>query len=71
MIGLFEILFAAVLLVSIFSNFFSIPGNLLIAVNSFIYGLITNFAQYSFTFVLTLFAIFLLVEFLEYVLNHC
>ena len=68
MIGLLEIVFAAVLLVSIFSNFFSIPGNLLIAVNTFIYGIITDFAQYSFTFVLTLFAIFLLVEFLEYVL---
>lgn len=68
MIGILEIIFAAVLLVSILSNFFSVPGNLLIAVNSFIYGLITDFAQYSFTFILTLFAIFLLVEFLEYLL---
>jgi uncharacterized protein YqgC (DUF456 family) len=66
--GILEIIFATILLVSIFSNFFSIPGNLLIAINSFIYGLITNFSEYSFTFVLTLFAIFLLVEFLEYLL---
>ena len=68
MIGTLEIVFAAILLFSILSNFFSIPGNFLIALNSFIYGLITDFTQYSFTFVLTLFAIFLLVEFLEYLL---
>ena len=66
--SLIEIIFVAILVVSTFSNFYSIPGNLLITVNSFIYGLVTNFADYSFTFVLTLFAIFILVEFLEYML---
>ena len=66
--SLIEIIFVAILVASTFSNFYSIPGNLLIAVNSFIYGLVTNFADYSFTFVLTLFAIFLLVELLEYLL---
>jgi len=66
--SLLEIIFVAILVFSTFSNFYSIPGNLLIAVNSFIYGLVTNFADYSFTFVLTLFAIFLFIEFLEYVL---
>jgi uncharacterized protein YqgC (DUF456 family) len=63
-----EIVFAFALVASLFSNFFGVPGNLLIAVNSFIYGLVTNYSEYSFTFVLTLFAIFLLVEFLEYLL---
>ena len=66
--SIIEIVFAFALVVSLFSNFFGIPGNLLIAVNSLIYGLVTNYAEYSFTFVLTLFAIFLLVEFLEYLL---
>jgi uncharacterized protein YqgC (DUF456 family) len=66
--GILEIIFAAVLLVSMISNFFGVPGNLLIAINSFFYGLLTNYTEFSFTFVLTLFAIFLLVEFLEYVL---
>ena len=68
MITLLEIVFAVIILASLFSNFFGVPGNLLIAVNSFIYGLVTNYAEFSFTFVLTLFAIFLLVEFLEYLL---
>lgn len=63
-----EIIFISALTVSLFSNFFGVPGNLLIAVNSFVYGIVTNFSEYSFTFVLTVFAIFLLVEFLEYLL---
>jgi len=66
--SIIEIVFAFALIASLFSNFFGVPGNLLIAVNSFIYGLITNYEEYSFTFVLTLFAIFLVVEFLEYLL---
>jgi uncharacterized protein YqgC (DUF456 family) len=66
--GILEILFALALITSLFSNFFGVPGNLLIALNSFIYGLITNYSEYSFAFVLTLFAVFLLVEFLEYLL---
>jgi uncharacterized protein YqgC (DUF456 family) len=66
--SILEIIFATVILISMFSNFFSVPGNLLIAINTFIYGVITNFAEFSFTFVLTVFSIFLLIEFLEYVL---
>ncbi len=50
------------------SNFFGVPGNILIAVNSLIYGIITNFDSFSLTFVLTLFIIMILVEFLEYLL---
>ena len=65
---LLNIVFAILLAAALFSNFFSIPGNLLIAVNTFVYGIVTNFTVYSFTFVLTVFAVFLLVEFLEYVL---
>ena len=60
--GILEIIFAFALVASLFSNFFGVPGNLLIAVNSFLYGLVTNYSEYSFTFVLTLFAVFILVE---------
>jgi uncharacterized protein YqgC (DUF456 family) len=66
--SILEIAFVFLLVGSLFSNFFGAPGNLLIALNSFVYGLITNFDEFTFTFVLTLFAIFLLVEFLEYLL---
>lgn len=66
--SILEIAFVFLLVGSLFSNFFGVPGNLLIALNSFVYGLITNFDEFTFTFVLTLFAIFLLVEFLEYLL---
>jgi len=50
------------------SNFFGIPGNLLILFNSFIYAVVTNFENISFPFIVTLLLIVLLVEFLEYVL---
>jgi len=63
-----EIVFALFVIASMVSNFYGIPGNLLIAVNSFFYGLITNYTAFSFTFVLTLFLIMLIVEALEYLL---
>ncbi len=65
---LLDILFIFTVTAALISNFFGVPGNILIAVNSLIYGLITNFDSYSFTFVLTLFLIVLIVEFLEYLL---
>ena len=63
-----EIVFAITLIAAMFSNFAGIPGNIIIAVNSLIYGLVTNFNQFSFTFVLTIFLIVIAVEFLEYLL---
>ena len=51
-----------------FSNFFGVPGNILIVFSSFLYGLVTSFTEFTFTFVITLFLIVLLVEFLEYLL---
>ncbi|TFH01035.1 MAG: DUF456 domain-containing protein [Calditrichales bacterium] len=66
--SIWEFVFAAVLMASLLSNFFGVPGNLLIAVNSFIYGLATSYEDFSFVFVLSLFAIFVFIEFLEYLL---
>jgi len=63
-----EILFVLAVSAALMSNFFGVPGNILIAVNSLIYGVITNFDSFSLTFVLTLFIIVVLVEFLEYLM---
>lgn len=63
-----EILFVLAVSAALMSNFFGVPGNILIAVNSLIYGIITNFDSFSLTFVLTLFIIVILVEFLEYLM---
>jgi uncharacterized protein YqgC (DUF456 family) len=63
-----EVVFAITVIVALFSNFAGVPGNIIIAVNSLIYGLVTNFNQFSFTFVLTIFLIVIVVEFLEYLL---
>jgi uncharacterized protein YqgC (DUF456 family) len=63
-----EIIFLTAILGSFFSNFFGLPGNLLIALDSLIYGLVTNFNSFTFTFVLTLFLIVLISESLEYFL---
>ncbi len=50
------------------SNFFGAPGNLLIAIGSFFYALTTGFEQLSLSFVLTLIAVMLLFEILEFIL---
>lgn len=63
-----EVVFAITLIAAMLSNFAGIPGNIIIAVNSLIYGLVTNFNHYSLTFVLTVFLIVIAVEFLEYLL---
>lgn len=63
-----DILFVLAVSAALMSNFFGVPGNILIAFNSLIYGIITNFDSFSLTFVLTLFIIMILVEFLEYLL---
>jgi len=65
---LLNIIFAVSVLAAMLSNFYGIPGNILIAVNSTIYGIITGFESFSFAFVLTLFLIVLITEFLEYML---
>jgi uncharacterized protein YqgC (DUF456 family) len=63
-----EIIFVITVVAAMFSNFAGIPGNFIIAINALVYGLVTNFSQYSLTFVLTIFVIVVVVEFLEYLL---
>ena len=63
-----DILFVLAVSAALMSNFFGVPGNIIIAINSLIYGVITNFNSFSLTFVLTLFIIVILVEFLEYLM---
>lgn len=53
---------------SVLSNFYGLPGNFMIPVTSFFYGLTTGFDNFSFSFVLGLLGIALLLEFLEYLL---
>jgi len=65
---LLNIVFAVLVVAAMLSNFFGAPGNIIIAINSFIYGVITGFESISFAFVLTLFLIVFVVEFLEYLL---
>ena len=66
--NIIEIVFAVTVVAAMFSNFFGIPGNVIIVLNSLVYGLITNFTKYSLAFVFTLFLILLIIEFLEYLL---
>ncbi len=61
-----EIFFIAILGFSIVSNFLSIPGNFIIFLNSVWYGIATNFNQFSFSFLITLFIVAVAVELLEY-----
>jgi len=62
-----EILFVLILLFSLISNFFSIPGNFVIVFDAGWYGLATGFNKFSLTFLLTLLFIAIVVEFLEYI----
>jgi len=53
---------------SVFSNLLGLPGNLLISFSSLLYGLSTGFHEVSLSFVLGLFGIVILIEFLEFLL---
>ena len=61
-----EVVFLGFLVVSVFLNFLSIPGNFAIVLNSGWYGIVTDFNDFSMSFVLVLLAIALGVELLEY-----
>ena len=63
-----NVVFAVSVVAAMFSNFYGVPGNIIIAINSFIYGVLTGFEAFSFGFVLTLLLIVFVAEFLEYVL---
>lgn len=63
-----EIFFVAILMFSVASNFLSIPGNFIIFINTLWYGIVTNFSQISFSFLITIFIIAIAIEFMEYLI---
>ncbi len=66
--SILEIALVSVVSASAIANLFGLPGNILIATSSFIYAVSTGFNHFSLTFVLTLFAVMLLFEALEFIL---
>lgn len=63
-----DILFVLILAFGLVSNFLSIPGNFVVALNTFWYGVATNFEKVTFSFFITLFIIAAAVEFVEYLI---
>lgn len=63
-----QILFIAMLAFSIVSIFLSIPGNFIVFLNTLFYGVFTNFDNLSFSFLLIIFIIAVLIELLEYLI---
>lgn len=62
----FDIVLIVSMAVAVLSNFYGFPGNIVIPVNSLVYGIITRFQDYSFTFILTLFILFVAFELIEF-----
>ncbi len=65
---LVDVLFIALISFWTISNFLGIPGNSLIALSGLVYGLINKFEAFSFSYILLLFAIVLVVEAIEFLL---
>lgn len=63
-----NVLFVLILIFSLASNFLSIPGNFVVAFNTFWYGIATNFEKATFSFFLTIVVIAAVVEFVEYLI---
>jgi uncharacterized protein YqgC (DUF456 family) len=63
-----QILFIAMLAFSIVSIFLSIPGNFIVFLNTLLYGVVTDFDNLSFSFLLIVFIIAILIELLEYLI---
>ncbi len=68
MATILDIALISIVTVSTIANFFGIPGNILIALGSLFYAISTGFSEFSFGFVLTIFGVMILFEFLEFVL---
>lgn len=65
---LVNILFLLMLAFGLVSNFLSIPGNFIIALNTFWYGIATGFEKVTLSFFLTLIVIAAAIEFVEYLI---
>ncbi len=63
-----QIVFIAMLAFSIVSIFLSIPGNFIVFLNTLFYGVFTDFDKLSFSFLLIIFIIAVLIELLEYLI---
>ncbi len=63
-----DVLFILILVFGLISNFLSIPGNFVVALNTFWYGVATNFEKVTFSFFITLIIIAATVEFAEYLI---
>lgn len=61
-----EILFLLILASGVILNFLSIPGNFIILADSLWYGFATGFNRFSFSFLITIFIVALIIELLEY-----
>lgn len=64
----FDIVLIASMAVAVFSNFYGWPGNVVIPVNTLIYGIVTNFHSFTISFILILFLLFIVFELLEFVI---
>jgi uncharacterized protein YqgC (DUF456 family) len=65
-LDLIGILFILSLIIGVIVNFVGLPGNALISFNSLVYALVRNFDGISWKFLAMVFAIALLVEFVEF-----
>jgi uncharacterized protein YqgC (DUF456 family) len=63
-----QVFFIALLLFSLASNFLSIPGNFIVFFNTVWYGLATHWESITFSFLVTLFVVAVVIEFLEYLI---
>jgi uncharacterized protein YqgC (DUF456 family) len=63
-----DALFIALISFLVISNFLGIPGNTLMAISGLFYGIIDKFQEFSFSYLLLIFAIVLGVELLEFLL---
>ena len=66
--GIVDILFFLILAFGLLSNFLSIPGNFVVALNALWYGFATNFETITLSFFLTLIIIAAAIEFAEYLI---
>jgi uncharacterized protein YqgC (DUF456 family) len=65
---LFDIVLIASMTVAVFSNFYGWPGNIVIPVNSLVYGIVTNFQTVTLSFIALLVLLFIIFELLEFVI---
>ncbi|MBD3225096.1 MAG: DUF456 family protein [Caldithrix sp.] len=66
--NIFDLFLAGLIILSVLSNFFGLPGNLIMATGSLFYGLLNAFSQMTFTFIVTVLLVVIIFEGLEFLL---